>query len=84
MITHRRGDVMRIDFSISVFPRKLEEKYEMSKMDLRGRETTSLFTIGYQCKGKASQTLLNSPSIHDVLYSKCLSRLHSLSGPADK
>lgn len=40
-------DVMRIDFSISVFPRKLEEKYEMSKIDLRGRETTSLFIVGY-------------------------------------
>lgn len=38
---------MRIDFSISVFPRKLEEKYEMSKIDLRARETTSLFTVGY-------------------------------------
>lgn len=48
MITHRQKDVMRIDFSISVFSRKLEEKYEMSKIDLRGDD----YALATNAKGK--------------------------------
>jgi len=64
-------DVMRIDFSIFI-SNKSQGKYETSKMDLRGRQT-SLFTLSYQCEEKVGyQALLDSPSIHSRLYSECL------------